>query len=93
MEAWIRPFDNINYFLPPYIITSEELTVSKEAIESVLDLFKPCVSGKCKSIEYKIKKKEERNSRSKIYKKVNIIFEHFILDAFSRATPGVIICP
>ncbi|CAI4236174.1 CGH_1_collapsed_G0026050.mRNA.1.CDS.1 [Saccharomyces cerevisiae] len=35
--AWIRPFGNIIYILPPYIITSEELTVLTEAIRSVLD--------------------------------------------------------
>ncbi|QID85338.1 hypothetical protein GRS66_007909 [Saccharomyces pastorianus] len=35
--AWIRPFGNIIYILPPYVITSEGLTVLTEAIRSVLD--------------------------------------------------------
>ena len=35
--AWIRPFNNIIYILPPYIITSQELTILTEAIKYVLD--------------------------------------------------------
>ena len=36
--AWIRPFANLIYLMPPYVISPEELRILTRAIASSLDL-------------------------------------------------------